>query len=48
MAEVSEVLKGMSMLDKVANFCVLIGEEATVKIFSTFYLKTLLRIYQLI
>ncbi|MGB6327601.1 MAG: flagellar motor switch protein FliG [Halarcobacter sp.] len=33
MAEVSEVLKGMSMLDKVANFCVLIGEEATVKIF---------------
>lgn len=29
----SEVLKGMSMLDKVAHFCVLIGEEATVKIF---------------
>jgi len=26
-------LKGMSMLDKVANFCVLIGEESTVKIF---------------
>ena len=33
MTDVSEVLKGMSMLDKVANFCVLIGEEATVKIF---------------
>ena len=29
----NEVLKGMSMLDKVAHFCVLIGEEATVKIF---------------
>lgn len=29
----SEALKGMSMLDKVAHFCVLIGEEATVKIF---------------
>lgn len=29
----SEVLKGMSMLEKVAHFCVLIGEEATVKIF---------------
>ena len=27
------VLKGMSMLDKVAHFCILIGEEATVKIF---------------
>jgi len=26
-------LKGMSMLEKVANFCVLIGEESTVKIF---------------
>ena len=33
MAETNEVLKGMSMLDKVAHFCVLIGEEATVKIF---------------
>ncbi len=29
----NEVLKGMSMLKKVAIFCVLIGEEATVKIF---------------
>ena len=29
----SDILKGMSMLEKVANFCVLIGEEATVKIF---------------
>jgi len=29
----SEALKGMSMLEKVAHFCVLIGEEATVKIF---------------
>jgi flagellar motor switch protein FliG len=28
-----DVLKGMSMLEKVANFCVLIGEESTVKIF---------------
>ncbi len=28
-----EVLKGMSMLDKVARFFVLIGEESTVKIF---------------
>ncbi len=28
-----EILKGMSMLEKVAHFCVLIGEEATVKIF---------------
>ncbi len=34
MAEIDrDVLKGMSMLDKVATFCVLIGEEATVKIF---------------
>lgn len=34
MAEVNkEVLKGMSMLNKVAHFCVLIGEAATVKIF---------------
>ncbi len=33
MSESSEILKGMSMLDKVAHFCVLIGEEATVKIF---------------
>lgn len=31
--ESSELLKGMSMLEKVAHFCVLIGEEATVKIF---------------
>ena len=29
----SEVLKGMSMMDKVARFFVLIGEESTVKIF---------------
>ena len=28
-----EVLNGISMLDRVAMFCVLIGEEATVKIF---------------
>ncbi|RXJ99602.1 flagellar motor switch protein FliG [Arcobacter sp. CECT 8986] len=28
-----EILKGMSMLEKVAHFCVLIGEDATVKIF---------------
>ncbi|RXJ87916.1 flagellar motor switch protein FliG [Arcobacter sp. CECT 8985] len=28
-----ELLKGMSMLEKVAHFCVLIGEDATVKIF---------------
>jgi flagellar motor switch protein FliG len=28
-----DLLQGMSMLEKVANFCVLIGEEATVKIF---------------
>ncbi len=34
MAEVNlEVLKGMSMLDKVARFFVLIGEESTVKLF---------------
>ncbi|RXK11875.1 flagellar motor switch protein FliG [Halarcobacter mediterraneus] len=33
MAEEQDILKGMSMLDKVAHFCVLIGEEATVKIF---------------
>ncbi|QKF82909.1 flagellar motor switch protein FliG [Halarcobacter ebronensis] len=33
MAEVKDILKGMSMLEKVAKFCVLIGEEATVKIF---------------
>lgn len=33
MAEEKDILKGMSMLDKVAHFCVLIGEEATVKIF---------------
>ena len=29
----NELLKGMSMLKKVAIFCVLVGEEATVKIF---------------
>ncbi|WP_072682166.1 flagellar motor switch protein FliG [Arcobacter sp. LA11] len=29
----NEALKGMSMLDKIAHFCVLVGEEATVKIF---------------
>lgn len=28
-----DLLKGMSMLSKVAHFCVLIGEDATVKIF---------------
>lgn len=28
-----EVLNGVSMLDRVAMFCVLMGEEATVKIF---------------
>ena len=33
MAEVKDALKGMGMLEKVAHFCVLIGEEATVKIF---------------
>ena len=34
MADVNnEILQGMSMLDRVAHFCVLIGEEATVKIF---------------
>ncbi len=33
MNDISETLKGMSMLDKIAHFCVLIGEEATVKIF---------------
>ena len=34
MAEIDrDILKGMSMLEKVAKFCVLIGEEATVKIF---------------
>lgn len=33
MADYSDAIKGMSMMEKVANFCVLIGEEATVKIF---------------
>ena len=33
MSNNQELLKGMSMLDKVAHLCVLIGEEATVKIF---------------
>ncbi|MCK9162049.1 MAG: flagellar motor switch protein FliG [Arcobacteraceae bacterium] len=33
MVNESEVIKGMSMLEKVANFCVLIGEDATIKIF---------------
>ena len=33
MSDTNEVLKGMSMLDKVAHFCVLVGEESTVKIF---------------
>ncbi len=28
-----DILSGMSMLERVAHFCVLIGEEATVKIF---------------
>ncbi|NQY52953.1 MAG: flagellar motor switch protein FliG [Campylobacteraceae bacterium] len=32
-SERSELLKGMSMIHKVANFFVLIGEDATVKIF---------------
>lgn len=31
--ESHEALKGMSMIDKVAHFCILIGEESTVKIF---------------
>jgi len=31
--EKKDLLKGMSMIDKVAHFCVLIGEDATVKIF---------------
>ena len=30
-----ELLNGMSMTDKIAHFCVLIGEEATVKIFQS-------------
>ena len=29
----NDILKGMSMMDKVARFFVLIGEESTVKIF---------------
>jgi flagellar motor switch protein FliG len=33
MADDKDALRGMSMLEKVANFCVLIGEEATIKIF---------------
>ena len=33
MSDSNEILKGMSMLDKIAHFCVLIGEEPTVKIF---------------
>ena len=33
MAEENDLLKGMSMMDKVARFFVLIGEESTVKIF---------------
>jgi len=28
-------IDGMPMIDKIANFCVLIGEEATVKIFQS-------------
>ena len=28
-----DILKGMSMLEKIARFFVLIGEESTVKIF---------------
>jgi flagellar motor switch protein FliG len=31
--QVNEIIRTMSMLDKVAHFCVLIGEDATVKIF---------------
>jgi len=30
-----EILSGMSMMEKIAHFCVLIGEEATVKIFQS-------------
>jgi len=33
MSENNDILKGMSMMDKVARFFVLIGEESTVKIF---------------
>jgi len=33
LAASADKLKGVSMLDKIAMFCVLIGEEATVKIF---------------
>ena len=33
MAEAQDFLKGMSMMDKVSRFFVLIGEESTVKIF---------------
>ena len=32
-AKENDVLKGMSMMEKVARFFVLIGEESTVKIF---------------
>jgi len=33
MADKSELIKGLSMMDKVARFMVLVGEDATVKIF---------------
>ncbi|XPV69260.1 MAG: flagellar motor switch protein FliG [Halarcobacter sp.] len=33
MDSTNELLKGMSMMEKISLFCVLIGEEATVKIF---------------
>jgi flagellar motor switch protein FliG len=33
MAESQDFLKGMSMMDKISRFFVLIGEESTVKIF---------------
>ncbi len=32
---INDTLSGMPMLEKIANFCVLIGEEATVKIFQS-------------
>ena len=41
MSEVSrDLLSGIPMIDKVAQFCVLIGEEATVKIFQNLPTET--------
>ncbi|MCK5111565.1 MAG: flagellar motor switch protein FliG [Arcobacteraceae bacterium] len=41
MSEASkDILKNISMIDKVAQFCVLIGEEATVKIFQNLPTET--------